>query len=150
MPISPLTLRAFGANSRRSALRAAATLARRTAIATTLFALPALLARRPEVQRAILARVTANLRTLDDALASHGEGLCLRLAVEGGWYAILDVPRTRTEDEWVDRLLDAGAIVHPGYFFELDREGYLVISLLPREADFAAAIARVVRAVAAG
>ena len=52
MPISPLTLRAFGANSRRSALRAAATLARRTAIATTLFALPALLALPPATARA--------------------------------------------------------------------------------------------------
>jgi hypothetical protein len=111
-------------------------------------ALPALLARRPEVQRAILARVVTNLGALDAAIAAHGVGLCRRLAVEGGWYAILDVPRTRTEDEWVDRLLDAGVIVHPGYFFELDREGYLVVSLLPREAEFAGAIERVVRAIA--
>lgn len=113
-------------------------------------ALPALLERRPEVQRAILARVTANLGTLDAAIAAHGAGLCRRLAVEGGWYAILDVPRTRSEDEWVDHLVDAGVIVHPGYFFELDREGYLVVSLLPREAEFAGAIEIVVRAIAEG
>lgn len=113
-------------------------------------ALPSLLARRPEVQRAILARVRENLAALDDALAREGAEVVRRLPVEGGWYAILDVPRTHAEDEWVERLVDLGVIVHPGYFFDLDREGYLVVSLLPREAEFAPAIVRAVRAIAAG
>ncbi len=113
-------------------------------------ALPALLARRAEVQRAILERVRANLTTLDRALAAHGAGMLRRLPCDGGWYAILEVPRTRSEDEWVDRLIDAGVIVHPGYFLELDREGYLVVSLLPIEEDFEGAIDRAARALVEG
>jgi hypothetical protein len=113
-------------------------------------ALPALLEARPAVQRAILDRVRGNLAALDATLARVGAGLVRRLPVEGGWYAILDVPRTRAEDEWVERLVELGVVVHPGYFFDLDREGYLVVSLLPRAEDFAPAIDTVVRAIVEG
>lgn len=113
-------------------------------------ALPALLAERPTIQRAILDRVRENLAALDATIARAGAGLVRRLPVEGGWYAILDVPRTRAEDEWVERLVDLGVIVQPGYFFDLDREGYLVVSLLPRAEAFAPAIETVVRAIVEG
>jgi hypothetical protein len=40
---------------------------------------------------------------------------------------------------------DEGIVVHPGYFFDLPDEGFLVVSLLPDPRVFAAAIATVAR-----
>jgi hypothetical protein len=43
-------------------------------------------------------------------------------------------------------LLDAhDVLVHPGYFFDFPREAYLVLSLLPRPADFTEAVSRILR-----
>jgi hypothetical protein len=55
------------------------------------------------------------------------------------------VPATRSEEERVTRLLEErDVLVHPGFFFDFDHEAYLVLSLLPAEADFAEGVARVV------
>jgi alanine-synthesizing transaminase len=109
-------------------------------------ALPAILAARRPIQAAILARATENLAALDAALRAAGpEAPVRRLPVDGGWYAVLEVPRTRSEDEWVLSLLrDEGVVVHPGYFFDFAEEGCLVVSLLPAVASFRDAIDRVV------
>jgi hypothetical protein len=70
------------------------------------------------------------------------------LDVEGGWSAILHVPATRSEDEWVLALAEQdGVLVHPGYFFDFPREAYLVLSLLPLVEDFARGVARIVERV---
>jgi alanine-synthesizing transaminase len=54
------------------------------------------------------------------------------------------------EDAWVETLVrQDGVVVHPGYFFELDREGYLVVSLILPTASFRPAIERVVARVGA-
>jgi alanine-synthesizing transaminase len=112
-------------------------------------ALPELLAARGAIQGAIRARVSANLRALDAAIAEAGDdGVVRRLPCDGGWSVIVEVPRTLDEDGWIARLLDEERIlVHPGYFFDLDREGYLVVSLLPEEREFQDAIGRLVRAL---
>jgi hypothetical protein len=74
-----------------------------------------------------------------------------RVPVDGGWYAVLEVPRTRSEDEWVLLLLDkCGAIVHPGYFFDFAEDGVLVVSLLPEPEAFRTAVSHVVTTLAAG
>ncbi|HSN98127.1 MAG TPA: pyridoxal phosphate-dependent aminotransferase [Candidatus Nanopelagicales bacterium] len=107
-------------------------------------ALPEILAARAPIQAAILARVRANLAALDAALAGSG-GAARRLPVDGGWYAILEVPRLHDEDGWVELLIrEEGVIVHPGYFFEMPRDGFLVVSLLPEPAAFAEAARRLV------
>jgi len=110
-------------------------------------ALPEMLAARGPIQAAIRARTAENLGALDAALAALGaEAPVRRLPVEGGWYAILEVPRTRDEDAWVQLFVrDEGIVVHPGYFFDLPDEGFLVVSLLPDPSVFAAAIATIVR-----
>lgn len=115
-------------------------------------ALPALLQRRASVQATLRERVAQNLAALDRAIAEAGEEAPVRrLPTDGGWYAILEVPRTRTEDEWVDLLIESdGVVVHPGYFFEMDRGGYWVISLLPEPGTFAEGVRRLVRAAARG
>ncbi|MGZ3423474.1 MAG: pyridoxal phosphate-dependent aminotransferase [Polyangiales bacterium] len=108
-------------------------------------ALPTILERRHEIQSAIRARVDANLRALDVALSHHPA--VRRLPSDGGWCAILEVPRTRTEDAWVELLVqEESVIVQPGWFFDLDREGYLVVSLLPER--FPEAIDRIVARLA--
>ncbi len=115
-------------------------------------ALPELLDARAPVQAALCQRTDRNLAALDAAIARLPEGSPIRrLPSDGGWYAILDVPRTRDEDEWALHLLTTeGVVIQPGYFFELDREGYLVVSLLPNEADFTDGIERVVQSIARG
>ncbi|APR87409.1 Cystathionine beta-lyase, type II [Minicystis rosea] len=115
-------------------------------------ALPEILAGRSDIQAAIRARVEANLAALDDAIVALGSDAPVRrLPVDGGWYATLEVPRTRDEDAWVELLVqEEGVIVHPGYFFDFAEEGYLVVSLLPEARLFREAIARVARRTAEG
>ncbi len=72
------------------------------------------------------------------------------LEPEGGWSAVLRVPRTTSEEQLVLRLLDeAGVLVHPGYFFDFHDEGFVVISLLPPPDVFGEAIDRLLP-IAAG
>ena len=59
-----------------------------------------------------------------------------RLAVEGGWYAVLRVPALEPDEQTVLALLERGVWVHPGYFFGLPESGWLVVSLLGEEAEF--------------
>ena len=115
-------------------------------------ALPTLLSHQPEVARAVLDRVRNDLASLDEALRAAGEAAPVRrLPVEGGWYAILEVPRVHDEDGWTLLLLERERIlVHPGYFFDLDRDGFLVVSLLPECAEFAPAIERMIPLLCSG
>ncbi|HYN10257.1 MAG TPA: pyridoxal phosphate-dependent aminotransferase [Vicinamibacterales bacterium] len=100
------------------------------------------------MRAAIAARVTRNLRRLQDRVGSF-PSLAL-LEPEGGWSAVLRVPRTTSEEALVLRLLeDADVIVHPGYFFDFAEEAFLVVSLLPAPEMFDAAIARLLP-IAAG
>ncbi len=108
-------------------------------------AAPAVLARAAELQAPIRGRIRANLRVLRDA--AQGTAATL-LDVEGGWSAVLHVPATRGEDEWVVALAEGdGVLVHPGYFFDFPREAYLVLSLLPPAPAFADGVARILERV---
>ena len=63
--------------------------------------------------------------------------------MEGGWYAILQMPRTRSEEEWALGLLrDHDVLVQPGFFYDFDSEAYLVVSLLTPPAIFTEGIKR--------
>jgi len=103
-----------------------------------------LLERGADIRAQILARVSANyveLGRLAQATAS-----CRVLRAEGGWYAILEVPAIETEEELIVGLVEReGVLVHPGFFFDFQREAYLVLSLLVPEAQFASAAERVLR-----
>ncbi|MEO7156612.1 MAG: pyridoxal phosphate-dependent aminotransferase [Vicinamibacterales bacterium] len=96
------------------------------------------------IRAQILARVHRNLTALRHAAAIYPEVDVLR--VEGGWSAIVQVPQLRTEEALVLELLEKdGVLVHPGYFFDLAREAYLVVSLLGEPAQFDRAIAAVLK-----
>lgn len=108
-------------------------------------ALPALLEKQPAVASAVRQRLRDNLAALDAALADLGPTSAVRrLPCAGGWYAVLEVPRWHDEDGWVELLIrEEDVIVHPGYFFDFDRDGFLVVSLLPPLDGFRLAIKRV-------
>ena len=79
---------------------------------------------------AIQARTSANLAALARLAARHPA--CRVLPVEGGWSAVVQVPRTDGEEALVLQLLEEdGVLVHPGYFFDFPREAFIVVSLLP-------------------
>jgi aspartate/methionine/tyrosine aminotransferase len=92
-------------------------------------ALPQLLAGRHDIQKQISARVGENLTELDRQLRTHAA--CERLELEGGWYAVLRVPQTRSDEDLAIALLQQrGVLVHPGHFYDFPDDGYLVLSLI--------------------
>ena len=59
---------------------------------------------------------------------------------EAGWYAVVQIPAVQPEETFVVSLLErTGVLVHPGYFFDFEREAFLILSLLPDPTTFAAA-----------
>ena len=103
-----------------------------------------LLEQRKKVQPQLLERVRANVAELDRQLA--GQKSSVRLEVEGGWYAVLHVPATRSdEDQAIELLRRTGTMVHPGHFYDFPRDGYLVISLIAPEEDFREGISRLLK-----
>jgi alanine-synthesizing transaminase len=99
-------------------------------------ALPALLEASVAVRAQIAKRTQANLETL--------KSVARPMHVEGGWYAILQVPRTKSEEEWAIHLLDrCDVLVQPGYYFDFESEAFLVLSLLTPPDVFAEGLKRV-------
>jgi alanine-synthesizing transaminase len=94
-------------------------------------ALPALLKLRGPVQRQIMERLRGNLEHL------RASGL-RTLDVEAGWYAIV-----RSEEGSEIRLLrEHDVLVQPGYFYDFEDAGAIVVSLLTRTEDFRKGIER--------
>lgn len=98
-------------------------------------ALPELLSLRRSLQSQVRDRIDANLAALDELLRETK--VVTRLERESGWYAILKVPVTATDEELVVALLKRHSVlVHPGHFFNFARDGFLVLSLITPEAEF--------------
>jgi hypothetical protein len=110
-------------------------------------AAPEILRRGAVVREAIASRCRGNLATLRAAVAAHLAVAVLPL--EGGWSAVLRIPAVIAEEDLVVTLLEAdGVAVHPGFYFDFPREGYLIVSLLPPPATFSAGVERVLRRLA--
>ncbi len=87
-----------------------------------------------QVRRQIQQRVRANWTRVASVIGRGGP--CELLRAEAGWYAVLRVPRTRSEEQWCLELLERhGVWVQPGYFFDFLSEAYLVLSLLTPPAE---------------
>jgi alanine-synthesizing transaminase len=83
-------------------------------------------------EAAIRERTRSNLAWLHAAVDGSTASV---LDVEGGWYAVVRVPRTRSEESWVIGFLESdGVLVHPGQFFDFETEAHLIVSLLTPEA----------------
>jgi len=111
------------------------------------YALPKWLESRRTLQPQILARVRTNLLRLDQVLTPNLPVSCGR--IDGGWYAILKLPSTHSDEAWaVDLLSHEGVLVHPGHFFDFRSDGYLVVSLLPPPGIFEEGIQKILARVA--
>jgi alanine-synthesizing transaminase len=110
------------------------------------WAVPTLLQQRKSIQKQLLDRVLANLGELDRQLAARKS--CQRLGVEGGWYAVLRVPVTGSdEDLTIELLRSQSVVVHPGHFYDFPGEGHLVLSLIGPQGELAEGIRRVLEIV---
>jgi alanine-synthesizing transaminase len=99
-------------------------------------AAPELLSAGASLRVQIQNRVRENHNQLVTVAAAHPA--CAVMPVEAGWYAVVQVPAVASEDTMVvDVLEQTGVLVHPGYFFDFDREAFLVVSLLPEPQVFA-------------
>jgi alanine-synthesizing transaminase len=108
-------------------------------------AAPILLLQRIAFQQQLMARVRGNLAELDAQLAQKQH--VSRLAVEGGWYAVLHIPATRPDEELAIELLQKqGVYLHPGHFYDFPGDGYLVVSLITPEQDFSEGLRRILSA----
>jgi aspartate/methionine/tyrosine aminotransferase len=113
------------------------------------WAAPVLLDQRTGIQQQLMDRVLANLKELDHQLAR--QKTCQRLSVESGWYAILRVPVTKSDEELAIELLrERSVLVHPGHFFDFPGDGYLVLSLITPAEEFAEGARRLLEWVGRG
>ncbi len=94
------------------------------------------------VARSIAARVRRNRAALGRQVAEQPVHTLLRAG--GGWYAVVQVPATRSEETLVLELLEHDRIVvHPGYLYDFPHEAFVVLSLLPEPRRFEPGVARV-------
>jgi aspartate/methionine/tyrosine aminotransferase len=96
------------------------------------------------MQQELQARIDANLAMLDAALDNAQS--VERLAREAGWYAVLRVPVTGSDEDLAVTLLEkCDVYVHPGHFFNFPKDGYLVLSLITPPAMFEKGVNRLLR-----
>jgi hypothetical protein len=105
-------------------------------------AAPELIARGGAVRAQIFERVRANYHTLRTMAAADPSVEVLH--AEAGWSAVLRIPSTRPEENFVLELLEhSEVIVHPGFFFDFPHEAFVVVSLLPPPDVFAEGVRRI-------
>lgn len=110
-------------------------------------ATPTLLDQRKKIQSMLLERIRVNVAELDCRLGE--QKACERLSLEGGWYAVLRVPVTRSdEDLAIEILRKTCVLVHPGHFYDFSTDGYLVLSLIAQPEAFAEGVKQVLNLVA--
>ena len=108
-------------------------------------ALPRILDVSCGVREQVRNRTAANLKLLREQTTALPASI---LNFEGGWYAILRAPATRSEEQWVTSLLrDQDVLVQPGYFYDFESEAFLVLSLLTEPHTFREGVRRIVEAV---
>jgi len=108
-------------------------------------ALPELLKIAPRIRGEIHSRTSANLVVLKATIANDPAASVL--PVESGWSAVIRVPRIESDEALALRLIEEhGVVVHPGYFFDFEADGYIVVSLLTEPEIFNEGIARIIAA----
>ncbi len=81
------------------------------------------------IKSKILDRVRQNYFLLQQANKNNVASSVL--FVEGGWNAIIKLPKIRTDDEWVEYFLqNSNVLFQPGYFYDFAEEAHLVMSLI--------------------
>jgi len=104
-------------------------------------ALPELLAHGEQVREQIAERTRENLEWL--------RTVAKPLRTEAGWHALLPLEGAGEEYEVVLSLLEEDdVLVQPGFFYDFETEGWLVLSLLPPPGDFREGITRLLSRIA--
>jgi len=95
------------------------------------------------IQGQIKSRVEDNLQWLRKRLHLHSSSI---LALQGGWYVTLRIPAIKSEEQWaLEFLKEDHLLVYPGYFFDFDKEAYMIISLLPEKGIFQEGLTRLIK-----
>ena len=95
------------------------------------------------MQKQILKRVLSNRSFLQKS------GQLEMLEADAGWYAVLKLPKKKSEEDWAIEILEKDhVLVHPGYFYDFQEEPFIVVSLLVDPSVFEAAITKISKRVA--
>lgn len=84
---------------------------------------------REKLNREIRDRIKINFEFLVDRTRNDSPVKVMNM--EGGWNVILQIPQIKSDEEWVEYFLtNHGVVVQPGYFYDFDKDGLIVVSLL--------------------
>ena len=101
-------------------------------------ALPAWLVLCDAFGKAMGARLRSNLACLRSSLEYSGSPHRV-LRCEGGWTALVESPRLQGEEEMAIAMLEEeGLFLHPGYYFDMEREACFASSLILEPEAFGA------------
>ncbi|MCX6122848.1 MAG: pyridoxal phosphate-dependent aminotransferase [Ignavibacteriales bacterium] len=104
-------------------------------------AIPMLLSYASDIENQIRLRIQTNYTLLQQIFAGSSASL---FQIEGGWYAILQLPQIRNDGDCAIELLQQqNILVHPGHFFDMKQTSCIVLSLLPPSDLFANASSRI-------
>jgi alanine-synthesizing transaminase len=103
--------------------------------APTQWAFPALFEQRHSLQPQILSRIRANWTNLKAGVRGHHS--CELLDSTGGWYAVLKLQITQSDEDFaIDLLRKTHTLIHPGHFYDFAGNNFVVLSLITPPADF--------------
>lgn len=106
-------------------------------------ALPALLADRERFLAPLRRRLATNRGALERV--TSGEAPFGALRSGGGWSAVLRIGESLDEEALCLALLEDGVVAQPGFFYDFERRGHLVLSLLPEPDVFREGVERLAR-----
>jgi len=93
-------------------------------------ALPSLLAKVDGFGEVVRQRLRENLAVARSTF-DGADSPCRILRCDGAWTALLEYPRYQPEEETVLGLLrEEHLSVQPGFFFDMERDGYIALSLI--------------------
>ncbi len=106
-------------------------------------ALPSLLPGVDDFVGSVLGRLRSNLSEARTVFGGDGSPYRV-LRCDGGWTALLEFPRYQGEESVILGLLEhASVAIQPGYFFDMEREGSLALSLILEPEVFAEGVRRI-------
>lgn len=112
--------------------------------APTQLAFPALFEQRSSMRLQILQRVLANRSALQSQLVN--QSACELLHADGGWYGVLRIPSSGSDEEIAIQLLQQHqTLVHPSHFYDFPGQNHLVLSLITPERDFREGVQHLLR-----
>jgi aspartate/methionine/tyrosine aminotransferase len=92
-------------------------------------ALPKLLRCSSDIENQIRSRIQTNYQLLQNSFADSSASV---FHIEGGWYAILQLPQIHSDDKWAEEILtQQNILVQPGHYFDMEHKSCVVVSLLP-------------------